>query len=203
MTAKALDPLVYPVLAERLRSEETAVGFPEDHLHGDGLGARVIAGVRIRVEVDLLVILVADLVEHLFAGAGPGDRRRRRVRRSRCPGCRGIGSRARRSRRPRSGPGGWPARPARSRLHWPVTKSLTSTASPTAKMSGSLVRIWSSTRMPPRSPISQPGHLRQRGIRAHAEREDHDVGRMDLARTWSATSSEPFAALLECRPRRR
>ena len=42
------------------------------------------------------------------------------------------------------------------RLHSPVTKSLTSTASPTAKMSGLLVRICSSTRIPPRSPISRP-----------------------------------------------
>ncbi len=43
-----------------------------------------------------------------------------------------------------------------TRLHWPVTKSLTSMASPTAKMSGSLVCMCSSTRMPPRSPISRP-----------------------------------------------
>jgi len=42
------------------------------------------------------------------------------------------------------------------RLHSPVTKSRTSTASPTAKMSGSLVRICSSTRIPPRFPISIP-----------------------------------------------
>ena len=67
------------------------------------------------------------------------------------------------------------------RLHSPVTKSLTSTASPTAKMSGSLVRIWSSTRMPPRSPICQSGRFRQRGIGAHAEGEDHDVSRIGLA----------------------
>ena len=37
-----------------------------------------------------------------------------------------------------------------------MTKSLTSTASPTAKMSGSLVRMCSSTRIPPSSPMSIP-----------------------------------------------
>ncbi len=47
-----------------------------------------------------------------------------------------------------------PARATSS--HSPVTKSRTSTASPTAKMSGSLVRMCSSTRMPPRSPTSRP-----------------------------------------------
>ena len=30
--------------------------------------------------------------------------------------------------------------------------------------------------MPPRSPISKPGRLGQSGIRADAEREDHEVG---------------------------
>ncbi len=40
--------------------------------------------------------------------------------------------------------------------HWPVTQFFTSTASPIAQMFRSLVRIWSSTRMPPRSPISSP-----------------------------------------------
>ena len=38
----------------------------------------------------------------------------------------------------------------------PVMQSVFSTASPTAKMSGSLVRIWSSTRMPPSLPTSMP-----------------------------------------------
>ncbi len=45
------------------------------------------------------------------------------------------------------------------RLHSPVTKSFTSTASPTAKISGSLVHICSSTRIPPRAPISSPAIL--------------------------------------------
>ena len=45
------------------------------------------------------------------------------------------------------------------RLHSPVTKSFTSMASPTAKMSGSLVRMCSSTRMPPHAPISSPADL--------------------------------------------
>ena len=68
-----------------------------------------------------------------------------------------------------------------TRLRSPVTKSLTSTASPTAKMSGSLVRMCSSTRMPPRSPIASPADLGERRVGTHAEREDHDVRRILLA----------------------
>ena len=67
------------------------------------------------------------------------------------------------------------------RLHSPVPKSLTSMASPTAKMSGSLVRMCSSTRMPPRSPIVEAGRLGQRGVRLHANREDDDVRRERFA----------------------
>ena len=49
------------------------------------------------------------------------------------------------------------AGPASGTCDWaPVTWSRTSMASPTAKMSGTLVRMWSSTRMPPRSPIARP-----------------------------------------------
>ena len=52
------DPLVHrrPVLAERLRAEETSVGLAEDDLQPEHLGARVVAGVRVREEVDLLVV---------------------------------------------------------------------------------------------------------------------------------------------------
>ena len=77
-----------------------------------------------------------------------------------------------------------------------MTKSLTSTASPTAKISGSLVRICSSTRIPPRWPISSPA------IFASAV-----SGRTPMARiTMSAgcalpdfvrTSSEPLAVCLK------
>ena len=68
-----------------------------------------------------------------------------------------------------------------TRLHSPVTKSLTSMASPTAKISGSLVRIRSSTRMPPRAPISSPAVLASTVCGPHADGEDYEVRVMGLA----------------------
>ena len=70
------DPLVHrrTVLAERLRAEDFAVGFAEDDLHPDHLGARVVPGVRIREEIDLLVVRVAEPLERFLADAGPGGR---------------------------------------------------------------------------------------------------------------------------------
>ncbi len=50
-----------PVLAERLGPENAPVRFAEDELQPEHLGARVVTGVRVREEVDLLVVLVAEL----------------------------------------------------------------------------------------------------------------------------------------------
>ena len=58
--SQGADALVDVVLAKGLRSKETLVGFPEQHLHRDRLRAWIIASVRIRVEVDFLVIAVAE-----------------------------------------------------------------------------------------------------------------------------------------------
>ena len=68
------DPLVHrrAVLAERLRAEQRAVRLAEDHLQPEHLRARVVAGVRVREEVDLLVVGVAERAERLLADAGPG-----------------------------------------------------------------------------------------------------------------------------------
>jgi len=111
--------------------------------------------VRIRVEVDLLEVHVSELYKELLAGAGLGDRAfedladRGALRAAVTGIATAITSAAIRPCRlagPASG----------MSVHWPVTKSLTSTASPTAKISGSLVRICSSARIPPRWPISIP-----------------------------------------------
>ncbi len=55
------DALVHgrSVLAERLRAEHAPVRFAEDELQRERLGIRVVAGVRIREEVDLFVVVVA------------------------------------------------------------------------------------------------------------------------------------------------
>ena len=68
------DPLVHPVLPDRLRSEHAPVGLAKDDLHRDRLGARVVARVRVRVEVDLLEVGVTEPLQRLLVGAGPGDR---------------------------------------------------------------------------------------------------------------------------------
>ena len=57
---KGIDPLLNAILAQRLRPEESSVGFPENDFQRDRLGARVIPRVRIREEVDLLEILLAQ-----------------------------------------------------------------------------------------------------------------------------------------------
>ena len=50
--------------------------FPSDlrkmNFKPEHLGARVVAGVRIREQVDLLVVRVAELLERFLADAGPG-----------------------------------------------------------------------------------------------------------------------------------
>ena len=54
------DPLVDTVLAKRLRAEKASVGFAVDHFHGDRFRARIVARVRIRIQVDLFVVVVAN-----------------------------------------------------------------------------------------------------------------------------------------------
>ena len=68
------DPLVHrrSVLAQALRPEDAAVGFPEEDLQPEHLGAGVVAGVGVREEVDLLVVPIAEPPERLLADAGPG-----------------------------------------------------------------------------------------------------------------------------------
>lgn len=81
----------------------------------------------------------------------------------------------------------------------PSTASRLTAASPTAKACGSLVRWWSSTRMPPRASSSSPAFRGQRGVGPYADRGDHqlcgataavgqlDVGGVDPARLHSGT----------------
>ena len=71
---KGIDPLGNTVLAQHLRAEQASVGFAEDDFHRQVFSARVIPGVRIRVEVDLLEIRLPKLSKELLAGAGLGDR---------------------------------------------------------------------------------------------------------------------------------
>jgi hypothetical protein len=108
---------------------------------------------RVGIQVDLFEVAVTKARERLFVGARPRGRGAEQL------DDRGALGAAKARVAPADHVGRDPAcrfaGPASAiRLHWPVTKSRTSTASPTAKMSGSLVRICSSTRIPPSSPIS-------------------------------------------------
>ncbi len=69
---ESIDPLVYPILPHRLRSQKAAVGLPENHLYRQIFSAWIIARVGVRVEVDLLVVGVAEPLKSLLADAGPG-----------------------------------------------------------------------------------------------------------------------------------
>jgi hypothetical protein len=70
------DALVHrrAVLAERLRAEHAPVRLAEQQLQPDHLCARVVAGVGVREDVDLLVVGVAEPLERLLARAGPRRR---------------------------------------------------------------------------------------------------------------------------------
>ena len=57
---EGIDALVDALPAHGLRPEEHAVGLAEDDLDGEQCGAGVIPGVGVRVEVDLLEIVVAQ-----------------------------------------------------------------------------------------------------------------------------------------------
>ena len=71
---EGIDPLGDAVLAEHLRTEQASVGFSEENLDCEHLGARIISRVRVRVEVDLLEIHAPKLLEDLLARPGLGDR---------------------------------------------------------------------------------------------------------------------------------
>ena len=63
---KGIDPLLNAIQAQRLRPEETSVGFPENDFQHDRFGARVISRVRIREEIDFFEILLAQPGEKSF-----------------------------------------------------------------------------------------------------------------------------------------
>ena len=100
---EGIDALGNPVLAEHLRAEQAAVGLPEDDFRREVFGARIVPRMRIRVEVDLLVVRVAKLNRAASRWRPSRRSRPQRSGRSRCPGCRGSGSRGRQSLRPRCG----------------------------------------------------------------------------------------------------
>ena len=106
---QGIDPLLDAVLAQRLRPEETSVGFPENDFQHDRFGARVVPRVRVREQVDLLEVIVAQPGEKLLVGAGRGDRGPEDPEDRGALGAAETGICARRSHRPRSGPAGSPA----------------------------------------------------------------------------------------------
>ena len=167
------------VLAERLRAEEASVGLAEEDLHPEHLRARVVARVRVREEVDLLVVLVAEPPERLLAGAGPG---RRAVEE---PDDRGALRAAVTGLAPGDDVGRDPPLPVRrprERNEAPLA------GHPVLHLDGVAdgedVRVARPHVLVDADPAAladlEPGGLRERRVGPHADREDDDVGRVRL-----------------------
>ena len=175
------DPLVDTVLADRLCSEHASVGLAEQDLHRDRLGARVVPGVRVRdrgrssrsrcrrarLSVFSLAPVQATAAPNSSTTAVPCVPRKRESR----PAITSAAIRAWRFAGPASA----------IRLHSPVTKSLHLDG----VADGEDVGVAGAHLLVDADPAEladlDPGHLRKRGIGPHAEREDHEVGRIALA----------------------
>ncbi len=157
------------------------VGLAEDDLEHDGLGARVVARVRIGEEVDLLEVRLAEPGEQLLVGPGHGHRR------SEDADDRGT------LRAPEAGvPAGEyvghdPALPVRrpgQRDEGPLAGDVVLDFHGVAD--GEDVRVAGAhllvdTDAAPLTDL-QPGRLGERGLRTHADGQYHDVRGIPLAR---------------------
>ncbi len=178
--AKASIRLATPSSREHLRTEEASVGFPKEDLDRHHLGARVIAGMRIRVEVDLLEVRVSQLRQGLLADAGLrdggledlADRGALRPAISRIASgnhVRGdpslpVGRTGERDQRPL---------PGDKVLHFDRVADREDVGVARA-------HVLVNTDAPALADL-EPGRLRERGFRPHADGQNHDVRRMRLA----------------------
>ena len=178
---KSADPLVDPIFAERLRTQQTPIGFAENDFHRDRFGARVIARVRIGIEVNLFVIVIAQPFQGFFADARPGDGRAKEANNGGALGA------AETRIAPGDHIGGDPA--------LPVGRSGQGDQAPLAGNEifdfdgipdGENIGIAGAHLVVDANAAAladrQSGHFRQRGIGAHAEGQDHDVRRIGLRR---------------------
>ena len=174
------DPLVHAVLADRLRSEHASVGLAEQELHRDRLGAGVVPGVRVRIQIDLLEVAVTEALERLLVGAGPCDRRAEQ------PDDGGALGAAETRVAPADDVGRDPGLAVRrpgERDQAPLTGDEIPDLDGVAdredvRVAGAHLLVDAD---PAELPDLDPGHPRQSGVRSHTEREDHDVGWIVLA----------------------
>ena len=148
--------------------------------NADHLGARVVAGVRVREEVDLLVVRVAELLERLLADAGPGGGAAEQ------PDDRGALRAAETGVAPGDHVGRDPALPVRrpgQRHEAPLAGHEILDLDGIAD--GEDVRVARAHLVVDADAAAfadrEAGRLGQRRVGPHAEREDHDVGRIRLA----------------------
>ena len=177
---KGVDPRGNAVLAEHLRAEETAVGFAEEDFRRDVLGAGIVARVRIRVEVDLLEIRVAKLREDLLADAGLGDH-----------ALEDLADRgALRAAETGVAPGDHFGRDAALAVGRPGQRDERPLAGDEILdfdrvAHGEDIRVAGAHLLVDADAAAladlDAGHLRQRRLRPHADRQDHDVRRQPLA----------------------
>ena len=176
-----VDALVHALHADGLRAQYLARGFFKEQLEGQGLGAGVVARVGAAVRVDLLVLHAAGLQLPLVVAHHRGgmvehldDRRAQRVAvlATAAPGDVVCGDAPLPVGRARQ-------RDARGS---PEMKSVTSMASPTAKiLPGRWCAFALSTAMPPVVPIFKPRRHGQLGFGLHADAQHREVRRDFLA----------------------
>ena len=175
-----IDPLVHPVLADRLRAEETAVRLPEDDFDRQVFGARIVPRMGVRVEVDLLVIRVAEPDEHLLADAGPGGRGPEQPDDRAALGAAVTGVAAgdhigRDAALPVGRPGQRDERPLAGDEVFDLDRIADRED---VRVAGVHLIIDAD---PAERADLEPGLFRQLVLRAHADAEDHEVGRIDLS----------------------
>ena len=144
------------------------------------LGARVVAGMRVREEVDLLVVLVAEPLERFLADAGPGGGA---AKQADDRGALGAAVTGIASGDHVGGDAALPVRRPGQRNQAPLAGDEVLDLDGIADgedvgVAGAHVLVNADAAA---LADFEAGRLGQRRVRPHAEREDHDVGRIRLA----------------------
>ncbi len=169
--------------ADGLRAEESPVGAAEEDLDGEQGGPGVVPGVGVRVEVDLLVVLVAEAPERLLVHTGPGDRAPE--------GAEDRG--ALRAAEPRVAPGDHVGHDPTLPVRRPRQRDQTVLAGHAVRLldcvaDGEDVRVARTHLVVHEDPAPaadrEAGAPREGGLRAHADAEHHDVRGRTAGRTW-------------------
>ncbi len=184
-----------PSSPSALRADDAAVRLAEEDLHRDRPCARVVAGVRVRIQEDLFVVDVAAALERLLVDAGPCRRRTEHA----------DDRRALRAAEARVAPGDHVGRDAALPIGRPrQCDEARFTGDGVLHLDriahGEDVGIGRAHLIVDANAAAfadlQAGRAREVGVGTHAEREDHDVGRIHLPGL-RAHVQRAFVALLE------